>query len=215
MLRALTLETRVQPVSAIASEAESRATKASARPNQGATKRRGASEPRQLASMCTCAILGDPRAVHAGTFHTDLAARVSSARHSTPRPLSKLRRCRQVRLVCGMGSQHRHTHAHAHAPKRIHRVPSRDTAVGVSTSPWPKPWTHNNLTQLRNADSLTLCASRACRNTSPHSIPCLFGMLVSRKWLLYTWLQVASGGDHDLPCPTAQSRDGSAALWYV
>ena len=109
MLRALTLETRVQPVSAIASEAESRATKASARPNQGATKRRGASEPRQLASMCTCAILGDPRAVHAGTFHTDLAARVSSARHSTPRPLSKLRRCRQVRLVCGMGSQHTHT----------------------------------------------------------------------------------------------------------
>ena len=63
MLRALTLETRVQPVSAIASEAESRATKASARPNQGATKKRGASEPRQLGSMCTCAILGDPTCV--------------------------------------------------------------------------------------------------------------------------------------------------------
>ena len=197
MLRALTLETRVQPVSAIASEAESRATKASARPNQGATKRRGASEPRQLASMCTCAILGDPRAVHAGTFHTDLAARVSSARHSTPRPLSKLRRCSRYVLCAAWVHS---TRTHAHAPKRIHRVPSRDTTVGVSTSPWPKPWTHNNLTQLRNANSLALCASRACRNTSPHSIPCLFGMLVSRKWLLYTWLQVASGGDHDLPC---------------
>ena len=153
-----------------------------------------------------------PRRVHAGTFHTNLAARFSSARHSTPRPLSKLRRCSRYVLCAAWVHS---TRTHAHAPKRIHRVPSRDTAVGVSTSPWPKPWTHNNLTQLRNADSLTLCASRACRNTSPQSIPCRFGTLVSRKWLLYTWLQVASGGDHDLPCPTAQSRDGSAALWYV